>query len=104
MPHVITETCLGETYARCAAVCPVDAIHPGIHNEQPFMVIDPETCIDCDICLHECPIGAIVGSADDNPAWAKVNAELAPKFKPNPPLEPRPADDQPRKPGHKLVR
>jgi len=104
MAHVITETCIGETYARCAAVCPVDAIHPGSYQNEPFMIIDPETCIDCDVCVPECPIGAIAGSVEASPRWAKINAELAPKFKNTPPLKPRPADEPPRKPGHKLVR
>ncbi|MFA6003348.1 MAG: 4Fe-4S binding protein, partial [Elusimicrobiota bacterium] len=78
MAHVITENCLGETYARCAAVCPVDAIHPATYQDEPFMVIDPEVCIDCDVCTAECPLGAIVGSTDAAPAWAKINADLAP--------------------------
>jgi ferredoxin len=68
------------------------------------MVIDPETCIDCDVCVAECPIGAIVGTVDADPDWAKINAELAPRFKKNPPLAPRPADEPPHKPNHKLVR
>ena len=29
MAYVITEKCLGERYATCVAVCPVDCIHPG---------------------------------------------------------------------------
>ena len=104
MAHVITGICLGETYARCAGVCPVDAIHPGTFRDEPFMVIDPEACIDCDVCVPECPIGAIVGTTEADPEWAKANAELAPRFKKDPPLTPRPADEPPRKPGHKLVR
>jgi ferredoxin len=104
MAHVITEICLGETYARCAGVCPVDAIHPGTFRGEAFMVIDPETCIDCDVCVPECPIGAIAGTSELAPAWTRVNAELAPRFKKNPPLTPRPADEPPHKPGHKLVR
>ena len=27
--YVITGKCLGERYATCVAVCPVDCIHPG---------------------------------------------------------------------------
>ncbi len=104
MTHVITKNCLGETYARCAAICPVDAIHPGTYQGEPFMAIDPETCIDCDACTAECPIGAIVATADESPEWAKINAELTPQCKGNAALTPRPADDPPRKPDHKLVR
>ncbi|HBL18409.1 MAG: hypothetical protein A2X36_14440 [Elusimicrobia bacterium GWA2_69_24] len=104
MPHVINEKCLGEVYATCAEVCPVDAIHPGQYQGEAFMTIDPDTCIDCGVCLPECPIGAIVGSTDDSPEWAKINAELAPQFKSNPKAPVRPANDPPRKPGNKLVK
>lgn len=105
MAHVITEKCLGEQYGTCVSVCPVDCIHAGDYKGQPFMVIDPETCIDCGLCIPECPIGAIVGSVDQDPEYAKINAELAPTFRENPKLEnPRPATDPPRKPDNKLVR
>jgi ferredoxin len=68
------------------------------------MATGPEACIDCDVCVPECPLGAIAGSPEADPQWAKINAELAPGFKKNPPLAPRPADEPPRNPGHKLVR
>lgn len=103
MPHVITEKCLGERYGACVSVCPVSCIHPGQHQGQEFMVIDPETCIDCGICLPECPVGAIVSNVDDDPAYAKINAELAPSFKNNSPVPVRPKNDPPKKPGNKLV-
>ena len=103
MPHVITEKCLGERYATCVSVCPVSCIHPGEHQGQVFMVIDPETCIDCGICLPECPIGAIVNSADENPAATTLNAELAPSFKNNAAVTARPKNDPPKRPGNKLV-
>jgi len=103
MSYVITEKCLGERYAVCVAVCPVDCIHAGDHEGQPFMVIDPETCIDCGACLPECPIGAIVDSEDKDPDYAKVNADLTPSFKNNPKVEERPKNDPPKKPSNKLV-
>ena len=104
MAHVITKKCLGETYAHCAPICPVEAIHPGTYKGEPFMAIDPETCIDCGACLAECPIGAIIDSTDADPEWAKINAELAPQFKNNPPLQSRPANEPPRKPEHKQTK
>lgn len=97
MPYVITEKCLGERYATCAEVCPVDCIHPGEYNGEVFMVIDPDDCIDCGVCQPECPIDAIVDSADESPQWAKINAELSPTYKNNGKVEPRPANDPPRK-------
>ncbi len=102
MPHVITEKCLGERYASCVSVCPVDCIHPGDYKSEAFMIIDPETCIDCGACVPECPINAIVPSPDDDPAYAKINAELAATYKNNPKVPERPRNDPPKKPGNKL--
>jgi len=84
-------------------LCPVDCIHPGDYKGETFMIIDPDTCIDCGVCLPECPINAIVDGVDKDPEWAKVNAELAPTFSQNAKVEGRPKDDPPRKPGNKLV-
>jgi ferredoxin len=103
MPYVITEKCLGERYASCVAVCPVDCIHPGDYKNEEFMIIDPEVCIDCGQCLPECPINAIVASTDEAPDYAKINADLTPTFKENPKVEERSKSDPPRKPGNKLV-
>jgi ferredoxin len=102
MAYVITEICLGEQYAQCVAACPVDAIYAGSYKGEPFMVIDPDTCISCGSCQAPCPIKAIVESEEQSPDWAKVNKELAAQFKNNPKVEPRPANDPPKKPGHKL--
>lgn len=58
MAHVITSLCLRE--GSCAVVCPVECIVPGKPTDQyPGYYIDPETCIDCDACVSECPYGAI---------------------------------------------
>ena len=103
MPYVITEKCLGEQYASCVAVCPVDCIHPGNYKGEPFMIVDPETCIDCGQCLPECPINAIVATVDESPEWGKINAELTPEFKTHPKVPERSKSDPPRKPGNKLV-
>jgi NAD-dependent dihydropyrimidine dehydrogenase PreA subunit len=40
----------------CAVVCPVDCIYEG--PERFF--IAPDECIDCGLCLPECPVSAIV--------------------------------------------
>ena len=103
MAYVIDEHCLGERYATCAAVCPVNCIHPGDYQNQVFMVIDPVVCIDCGLCLPECPIGAIVASEDEDPEWAFINRQLVPEFQRNPPAPERPRYDPPRMPGNKIV-
>ena len=103
MAYVITEKCQGERYATCAAVCPVDCIKPGDYQGQEFMIIDPDVCIDCGLCLPECPIGAIVENEDESPEWAAINRELAPEFSKNSPVPERPRNDPPRKPGNTIV-
>ncbi len=82
--HVITNKCADEVYAACVDVCPVDCIHPVPYPKdpfkgKPFMVIDPETCINCGNCLPACPINAIVASPEEDPAAAKLNRELTPE-------------------------
>ena len=77
MSYVIIDKCLGERYATCVAVCPVDCIHPGDYKGEQFMIIDPEECIDCGACLPECPVGAIVESEEQSPDWAEFNRQAA---------------------------
>lgn len=103
MSYVIGEACLGERYATCVAVCPVDCIHPGDYKGEEFMIIDPDVCIDCGLCLPECPIGAIFETEDESPDWAEINAELSEEFSENDPVEERPRNDPPRKEGHEIV-
>ncbi len=81
--HVITDKCADECYAACVDVCPVDCIHPVPFPDEPFknkpfMVIDPENCINCGLCLPECPVDAIVSSPEENPKAAKQNLDLTP--------------------------
>ncbi len=99
MPYVINQECLGEQYADCVDVCPVNCIYPGDYKGEKFMVIDPDICIDCGACLPECPVEAIVASVDDAPEWGKLNAELTPTFKNNAPVTPRGPQD-PHKKSH----
>ncbi len=82
MPHVITEPCIGTKDTACVAVCPVDCIHPR-KDEPDFagatqLFIDPDTCIDCGLCVDECPVKAIF-TEDDVPAnwkhYIQLNAE-----------------------------
>ena len=89
MSYVITEACLGERWAACVEVCPVDCIYPGEHEQTPFMVIDPEICISCEACLYVCPIEAIVATESEAPEAAVLNRRLAPQFKGNAPVCPR---------------
>jgi len=76
MTYVVTENCILCKYTDCAVVCPVDCFHEGPN----FLVIDPDECIDCDVCVPECPAEAIFPEADLLPGQEKfleINAELA---------------------------
>lgn len=77
MAHIVTERCVKCKYTDCCAVCPVDCFY---EIEDPAMlVIDPDTCIDCGLCIPECPIHAIYPE-DEIPEpyaeWTQKNAEL----------------------------
>lgn len=108
MTYVITEKCLGERYGDCVAVCPVECIHPIEHEGKPFMIIDPQVCIDCGVCVPECPIGAIVASEAEAPEDAKLAARLAPQAieyeKQHGKAPTRAPNDPPRRPENKLVK
>lgn len=61
MTHVVTEACIKCKYTDCVEVCPVECFHEG-----DFMVvIDPDQCIDCGICVSVCPIEAIKPESPD---------------------------------------
>lgn len=77
MTHVVTPRCVDCRYTDCCTVCPVDCFW---EIEEPAMlVIDPDTCIDCGLCIEECPVRAIY-TEEDCPEpyqeWIAKNAEL----------------------------
>jgi ferredoxin len=80
MTYVVTESCIKCKYTDCVDVCPVDCFREGPN----MLVIDPDECIDCTLCVAECPVEAIFAE-DDVPenqrAFIKINAELAKAWK-----------------------
>ena len=76
MTYVVTENCIKCKYTDCVDVCPVDCFREGPN----FLVIHPDECIDCTLCVAECPVEAIFAE-DDVPDGQKefiaLNAELA---------------------------
>ena len=79
MTHVVTEACIRCRYTDCVEVCPVDCFHAG----PDFLVIDPDVCIDCAVCIPECPVNAIQADRDlegDQRDWIQINANLAPAW------------------------
>ena len=98
MTYIIAEPCVDVKDASCVDVCPVDCIYEG----PDMYYINPDECIDCGVCLPECPIDAILETEDDDPEWTQINADLAPDFSSNDPVEPRAANDPPKRPENKL--
>jgi ferredoxin len=75
MAFVITQPCIGVKDTACVSICPVNCIHPA-KSEPDFaavemLFIDPETCIDCGICVDECPVHAIFADVDVPAEWAE---------------------------------
>lgn len=76
MTYVVTENCIQCKYTDCVDVCPVDCFREGPN----FLTIDPDECIDCAVCIPECPVSAIYAEEDvpkDQQHMIKINAELA---------------------------
>ncbi|MCE4555772.1 ferredoxin FdxA [Pelomonas cellulosilytica] len=76
MPFVVTESCIKCKYTDCVNVCPMECFVEGPN----FMVIDPAECIDCSVCVPECPVGAIVNAneiPEEQAAFVEINAQLA---------------------------
>ena len=76
MTYVVTDNCIKCKYTDCVAVCPVDCFHEG----ENILVIDPEVCIDCGVCVAECPAGAIEPERDDLIDWIALNAKYAKRW------------------------
>ena len=78
MAMVVTEPCFGCKYTDCVVVCPVDCFYEG----ESMLYIHPDECIDCGICVAECPVEAIYHE-DDVPtewnAYIDLNREMAPQ-------------------------
>jgi len=81
MTHVVTENCINCKFTDCVDVCPVDCFLEGPN----FLIIDPDECIDCAVCIPECPANAIYAEEDvpqDQLGFITLNAELVPVFTP----------------------
>jgi ferredoxin len=67
MTHVVTDSCVR---------CPVDCFREGPN----FLAIDPDECIDCAVCVAECPVNAIYAEEDvpaDQQQYIALNADLS---------------------------
>ncbi|MFC7299480.1 ferredoxin FdxA [Herminiimonas aquatilis] len=76
MPFVVTESCIQCKYTDCVAVCPMDCFFEGPN----FLAINPDECIDCSVCVPECPVNAIIGAseiAEEQKHFVELNRTLS---------------------------
>jgi ferredoxin len=72
MAYVVTGACVDCVYTSCVDECPVAAFHEAPDK----LLINPETCIDCDACVAACPVEAIHADhevPDDQQEWIAIN-------------------------------
>jgi ferredoxin len=81
MTHLVTENCIKCKHTDCVVVCPVDCFYEGPN----FLVINPDECIDCGVCIAECPVNAIVegneNEVENYQQWFDLNDRLSRKWK-----------------------
>jgi len=74
MTYVVTDACIRCKYMDCVEICPVECFHEG----ETMLVIDPEICIHCGVCVPECPADAIQPDTDPGlEHWLELNATFA---------------------------
>ena len=79
MSYLVTENCIKCKHTDCVNVCPVDCFYEGPN----FLAINPDECIDCGVCVPECPIDAIKSDSDksiDSILWTDINRRLSLKW------------------------
>ena len=77
MTHVVTARCVDCRYTYCVVECPVTCFWEV--KDPHMLVIDPNTCIDCEACVPACPINAIWPDHElpaEYADWEQKNAEL----------------------------
>lgn len=77
MTLIVTDSCILCKHTDCVEICPVDCFYEG----ENMLVIHPDECIDCGMCVHECPVDAIV--YDDDPAATQELRDLNAKYAAN---------------------
>jgi ferredoxin len=76
MTYVVTDECVKCKHTDCVEVCPVDCFYEG----ELMLVINPDECIDCGVCVPECPIDAISPESPDLLKWVEINKDLSAKW------------------------
>lgn len=73
MTYLVTDNCIKCKHTDCVTVCPVDCFY----EAENFLAIDPDVCIDCGVCVPECPANAIVADSElpgeERERWDDIN-------------------------------
>lgn len=83
MTMVVTQPCFGCKDKSCLPVCPTECFH----EDANMLYINPEDCIDCEACVHECPVEAIFHEDDVPDQWQSYIELNAAKAKLCPPAQ-----------------
>lgn len=81
MAFIVTEPCIKCTYKDCVDPCPVECFHEG----PDFLVINPDICIDCNVCATACPVNAIYQDKDvpkEQIKFIQINKTLSKVYAP----------------------
>ena len=79
MTFVVIDKCIRCKYTDCVEVCPVDCFYEGPN----MLVINPDECIDCGVCVPECPIEAILDESElteEQQPMLAINEEYSNKW------------------------
>ena len=77
MTYLVNDKCFKCKHTDCVEVCPVDCFYEGDN----MLVINPDECIDCGVCVPECPVDAIIEDTEDiDNKWYKLNEEYSNKW------------------------
>lgn len=79
MAFIVTSACVGCKDTECVQVCPVDCFYEGPN----MLVIDPDECIDCGLCVPECPVEAIYADnevPESEIPFIDLNAQLCSEY------------------------
>ena len=77
MTYLVNDKCIKCKFTDCVEVCPVDCFCEGDN----MLVINPDECIDCGVCVPECPVDAIIEDTEDiDNKWYKLNEEYSNKW------------------------
>ena len=73
MTYIVNDKCIKCKYTDCVEVCPVDCFYEG----ENMLVINPDECIDCGVCVPECPAEAIEPESENNINFLELNRKYS---------------------------